>query len=91
MYSTYNEGKSVLAERFTRTLKNKTYKHIAPVSKNVYFHVLGDIVDKYNNTCHNSIKTKHFNVKSNSYAAYNVDSNANEPKFEISDHVRISK
>ena len=50
MYSTYNEEKSVVAERFIRTLKNKIYKHMTPVSKNVYFGVLDDIDDKYNNT-----------------------------------------
>ena len=50
MYSTYNEGKSVVAERFIRTLKNKIYKHMTAISKNVYFDVLNDIVDKYNNT-----------------------------------------
>ena len=50
MYSTYNEGKSVVAERFIRTLKNKIFKHMTAISKNVYFDVLGDIVDKYNNT-----------------------------------------
>ena len=50
MYSTYNEGKSVAAERFIRTLKNKIYKHMTPISKNVYFDVLNDIVDEYNNT-----------------------------------------
>ena len=50
MFSTYNEGKSVVAKRFIRTLKNKIYKHMAAVSKNVYFDVLNDIVDKYNKT-----------------------------------------
>ena len=58
MYSTHNEGKSVIAERFIRTLKNKTYKHMTAISKNVYFHVLSDIVDKYNNTYHKAIKMK---------------------------------
>ena len=52
MYSAYNEGKSVAAERFIRTLKNKTFKHMTVVSKNVYFDVLDNIVDKYNNTVH---------------------------------------
>ena len=50
MYSTYNEGKSVVAERFIRTLKNTIYKNMTAVSKNVYFDVLNDIVDTYNNT-----------------------------------------
>ena len=48
MYSTHKEGKSVAAERFIRTFKNKTYKHMTAISKNVYFDVLDDIVDKYN-------------------------------------------
>ena len=50
MYSTYNEGKSVVAERFIRTLKNKLFKHMTAISENVHFDVLGDIVNKYNNT-----------------------------------------
>ena len=50
MYSTYNEGKSVFAERFIRTLKNKICKHMTAFSKNIYFDVLNDIVDEYNNT-----------------------------------------
>ena len=50
MYSTYNEAKSVAAERFIRALKNKVFKHMKAVSKNVYFDVLDDIVNKYNNT-----------------------------------------
>ena len=56
IYSTDNEGKSVVAERFIRTLKNQLFKHMAVVSKNVYFDVLDDIVEKYNNTVHRSIK-----------------------------------
>ena len=66
IYSTYNEGKSVFPETFIRTLKNKIYKHMTTVSKNVYFHVLNDIVDKYNNTYHKTIKMKPIDVKSDS-------------------------
>ena len=55
MYSTYNEWKSVVAERFIRTLKNKIYKHMTAVSKNVYFDILDDIVNEYNNTYHKAI------------------------------------
>ena len=58
MYSTFNEGKSVVAERFIRTLKNKIFKHMTTISKNVYFDVLEDIVNKYNNTVHKTIKMK---------------------------------
>ena len=68
MYSTYNEGKSVVAERFIRTLKNKIFKHMTAVSKNVYFDVLDDIVDKYNNTVPRTIKMKPTEVTSDCYA-----------------------
>ena len=91
MYSTYNEGKSVIAERFIRTLKNKIFKHMAAVSKNVYFDVLDDIVNKYNNTVHRSIKMKPIDVTSDSYAEYNGDSNVTKSKFKVGDHIRISK
>ena len=72
MYSTYNEGKSVVAERFIRTLKNKIFKHMKAISKNVSFDVLDDIVNKYNNTVHRSIKMKPIDVTFDYYAEYNV-------------------
>ena len=49
MYSTHNEGKSVVAERFIKTLKNKIYRHMTAILRNVYYDVLDDIVKKYNN------------------------------------------
>ena len=55
MYSTYNEAKSLVAEIFIRTLKSKVFKHMTAVSKNVYFDVLDDIVNKYNDTVHRTI------------------------------------
>ena len=61
------------------------------MSKNVYFNVLDNNVDKYNSTSHNTIKMKAIVVKSGSYAEYNVDSNAKDAKFKIGDHARISK
>ena len=67
MYSTYSEGKFVVAERLIKTLKNKIYKHIKPVSKNVYFDVLDDTVDEYNSTYHKTNKMKSINVESESY------------------------
>ena len=91
MYSTYNERKSVAAERFIRMLKNKIFKHMTAISKNVYFDVLDDIVNKYNNTVHRTIKMKPIDVTSNSYAEYNEDSNEKDPKFKVGDRVRISK
>ena len=61
------------------------------ISKNVYFDVLDDIVNKYNNTVHRSIKMKPIDVTDDSYAEYNEDSNKKNPKFKVGDHVRISK
>ena len=91
MYSTYNEGKSVVAEGFIRTLKNKIFKHMTAISKNVYFDVLNDIVNKHNNTVHKTIKMKPIDVTNNSYVEYNENPNKEDPKFKIGDHVRISK
>ena len=91
MYSICNEGKSVVAERFIRTLKNKIFKHMTAISKNVYFDVLDDIVNKYNNTVHRTIKMKPIDVTDDSYAEYNEDFNKKDPKFKVGDHVRISK
>ena len=91
MYPTFNEGKSVVAEKFIKTLKKKIFKHMTAVSKNVYFNVLDDIVNKYNNTVHKTIKMKPIDVTSDSYAEYNEDSNEKDPKFKVGDHVRISK
>ena len=67
MYSTNNERKSVVAERFIRTLKNKIHKYTISISKNVYIDELGGIVDDYNNTYHRSIKMKPVDIKDNTY------------------------
>ena len=91
MYSTHNDGKSVVPERYIRTLKNKIYKHMTDISKNLYFDVLDDIVDEYNNTYHKTIKVKPIDVESDSFAEYNEESNEKDPKFKAGDHVRISK
>ena len=90
MYSAYNERKYVVAERFIKTLKNKIFKHMAAVSKNVYFNVLDHIVNKYNNTVHRTIKMKPVDVTSDSYAKYNENSNETKPRFKVR-NVRISK
>ena len=73
IYSTYNEGKSVVAERFIRTLKNKSFKHMTAIPQNIYFDVLNDIVDKYNKTVHKTIKMKPIEVTDDYYAEYNED------------------
>ena len=70
MYSRYNEGKSVVAERFIRTLKNKFYKHMTATGKNVYYDVLDDVVNKYNNTKHSTIKMKPIDVGDNNKSIY---------------------
>ena len=71
--------------------KNKIFKQMTAFSKNVYFDVLDDIVNKHNNTVHRTIKKKPVDVISESYAEYNEDSYEKEPKFKVDDHVRISK
>ena len=91
MYSTHNEEKSVVAERFIRTLKNKIYKHMTDISKNVYFDVLNDIVSEFNNTYHKTIKMKPVDVKNDYFAEYNEESNEKDPKFKVGDHASISK
>ena len=75
MYLTYNEDKSVVAEIFIRTLKNKIFKHMTTISKNVYMDVLNYVVKKYNNTIHKTIKIKPIDVTNDSYVEYNEDSN----------------
>ena len=91
MYSIHNEGKCVVAERFIRTLKNKIYKYMTSVSKNVYIDKLDDIVNEYNNTYHRTIKMKPVDVKDNTYIDFKKEVNDKDPKFKVSDHVRISK
>ena len=91
MYSTHNEGKSVVTERFIRTLKNKICKHMTAISKNVYFDVLDDIVNKHNNTYHKTNKMKPTTVKDDFFAEYNEKSNEKDSKFKVGDHVRILK
>ena len=91
MHSTDNERKSIVAERFVRTIKNKIYEYVTSISKNVYIDKLDDIVDKYNNTYHRTIKMKPVYVKSSSYINFNKENDKKGPKFKVGDHVRISK
>ena len=102
-YSTYNEGKSVAAERFIRTLKNfinKLYKHMTATGKNVYYDVLDDVVNKYNNTKHSTIKMKPTDVKDTTKSSslersnkrlYIDEHNEKDSRFKVGDRVRISK
>ena len=89
MYSTHNEGKSVVGERFIRTLKGKIYKYMTSISKNVYIDKLDDIVDEYNNAYHTTIKIKPIDVKDNTYLNTSKEINNKDPKFIVGDHVRI--
>ena len=91
MHSTNYEGKSVIAERFIRTSKNKIYKYMASISKNVYIDKLDDIVKNYNNSYHTSIKMKPVDVKDNTYIDFKKEVNDKNFKFKVGDHVRISK
>ena len=91
MYSTYNEGKSVVAERFIRILKNKLYKHMTATGKNVYYDVLDDIVNEYNNTKHHTIKMKPIDVKDNNKRVYIDEHNEKSARYNVGDRVRISK
>ena len=91
MYSTHNEGKSVVAERFIRTIKNKIYEDMTSISKNVYIDKLDDIVHKYKNKKHGTIKMKPIDVKDNTHIDFGKEVNGNDPKFKIGDHVGVSK
>ena len=88
MYSTQNEGKSVVAERFIRTFKNKIYKYTASLSINVYIDKSDEIV--INNTYNSTIKIKHIDVNSSTHINFNKQNNKESPRFEVGDHVRIS-
>ena len=92
MYSTYNEGKSVVAERFIRTLKNKLYKHMTATGKKLYYDVLDDVVNEYNNTKHSTIKMKPIDVgDGNNKRVYIDEHNEKDSRFKVGDRVRISK
>ena len=91
MYSAYNEGKSVVAERFIRTLKNKLYKHMTATDKKVYYDVLDDVVNKYTNTKHSTIKMKPIDVGDNNKRVYIDEHIERNSRFKVGDRVRISK
>ena len=91
MYSTHNEGTFVVAEKCIRTLKNKIYKHMTSISKNVNIDKLDDIVNKYDNTYCGTTKMKAVDVKSNTYINSSKEINDEYLKFKIGDIVRISK
>ena len=91
MYLKHNEGKYVVSEKIIKTLKSKIYKYITSVSKNVYIDQLDDIVNKYNNTYHRTIKIKPLDVKLSTYIDSSKETNNKDVKFKNGDIVRISK
>ena len=91
MHSTHNEGKSVFAKRFIRTLKNKIYKWMTSISKNVNLNKLNYLVNKYNNTYCSIIKMKLDDVKSSTYIDSSKKINNKNPKLKIGDIFRVSK
>ena len=91
MYPTHNEGKSVIASRFIRTLKKKKYKYMSSISRNVYIDKLVDIANKYSNTYHSTIRMKPVDVKANIYFDSTKEINNKHPKFNIGDTVKILK
>ena len=93
IYSIHSKGKSVVVERFIRTLKTKIYKYMTSISTNVYIDNLDDIINEYNNTYHRTIKMEPSDIKDNTYIDFMalLRSNDKDPKFKVGDHVRISK
>ena len=100
MYSIFNEGKSVVTERFIRTLKNKLYKHMTATGKNVYYDALDDVANEYNKNKHNTIKMKSKDVKNDTTKlsaiarnnrVYIDEHNKKGARYNVSDRVRISK
>ena len=91
MYSAYNGGKSVVAERFIKTLKNEIYKYMTSILKKLYIDKLDDIVNQFNDTYHETIKMKLVDVKKSTYTDSRKEIDYQDPKFQIGDIVRISK
>ena len=91
VYSTHNEEKSAVAERFISTLKTKIYKYMTSISKNVCIDKLDNIVNKYNKKFHRTMKKIPSDVKSSTYVDCNVGNNDKDPKFKVGGYVTISK
>ena len=88
----HNEGKTVIAERFIRTLKTRIYKCMKSyISKNVYIDKLNDTVNEYNNAYHRAIKMKPVDVKDHTYINSSKEVSDKDPKFQVGYHARISK
>ena len=99
LYSTENEEKSSIAERWVRTIKEKMWKYFTDNNTYKYIDALPDLVEDYNNTVHSSTKltpkeasknknelTVWRNLYPDRYKKYNIT-----PKFSVGDEVRITK
>ena len=91
MYSTYNERKSIIAERFIKILKAKIYKKMAANDCKSYLNYLNKLVDQHNNTYHHSIDKKPINADYSAFTEKTIDANPKAPKFKFNDRVRITK
>ena len=91
LFSTHMDGKSVVAGRFIRTLKNKIYKYMTSVSEKVFIDKWDDIVNEYNNTYHGAIEMKPVDVKPNKHTDSSKEINDKNQKLKVGDNVRISK
>ena len=91
MYLTHDEAKPVVTKKFLRSLKNKIYKYLTPISKDLYITRLDDIVKKYNNTYHRSIKMEPAEVKPQKYMCFNEENSYKSQKFKVGVYVIISK
>ena len=87
VYSTDNEGKSVIAERFIRTLKNKIYNDMTLIYKNMYIGKLNDIVNKQNDTYQSTIQLMPVEVELSTYIDLDKKNNKEDPEFKVGDHV----
>ena len=91
IFSTHNEGKPVVVERFIRTLKNTIQKHLTTGSKNAYIDQLNDIVNEYNNIYHRTIIKNPVDVKDNTHIDFGKEVHKKDFKFNVGGHIRISK
>ena len=89
MYSAYNEWKSIVTGIFARRLKNRNSQYMTSISKIVYIDKLDEIVNKYNNAYHSTIKMKPVDIKPSACIESTKDINYQDPKFKIGDIVRI--
>ena len=91
MYSTHHEEKSVVSERFIRTLTNKIDEYMNSILSNNFVNKFDDIFNKCNNAYNRIIKMKLANVKSSIYINFCIENKEKDPKFVVGDNVRISK